>query len=727
MVRITGRNHQTWVTEACVYMANDSQLLDEDGKILDDLKDFISTSNAHHGPMIDRIVNDLAFASSEQFGEDDSAIRGNGRAKVTINLVRNYCNQIINRYRTKPYGIVLNPRKQSVIAKTELTQGIVRGIESVANAQQAYTIAIDRQVKGGRGYVAVTTDYESETGFDQSLKMTGIIRPDMVIWDEFSTEVDGSDATRCAFVEHISKSRAKDFNDIDADYTNSSQVLLTDTRWAAPEGSVEVVTYFKVSKAKTKIFMDDDGNILQENEVRKNSKLRSRVTTKTSVIVSKFVNGEIVSSTELPIKCLPVVPFLGEMVDLPNRTDWVGIPFFAHDAQQLVNQMASLTAERIALGLKPTVYVDPEAIEDYLDLWQQGNKLNLPFLPIRTFDANGKPYNPPTPSNPAANITDVTTAQGTSQQNLSSILGMPEAGVVVAGAPNETATAVLTRSKSADMSNFQYMDNAQKSIKQLARVLLQMIPVIYDVDRMVPVHDGKVVMGQPLNIADMGIVADEFDVDLDAGPMVATQRKEEFQSLIALAGILGPDVTLTFAADIVANADFSNADEISKKISQYANTKLGLNNGGAPDPQAEAALQQASQTVKTLQQHLQEVIAQAQASKAQDGQEMQQMGAYIQQLQSALEANKEANATKIAVAQIQRETRVDVESLKEQGKLTDTQLKIQADAEKDARSALLKSQEAQAEAFSRPILNVEGQKPEMNAVDGMRSQIFRNA
>jgi hypothetical protein len=209
--------------------------------------------------------------------------------------------------------------------------------------------------------------------------------------------------------------------------------------------------------------------------------------------------------------------------------------------------------------------------------------------------------------------------------------------------------------------------------------------------------------------------------------MVATQRKEEFQSLIALAGILGPDVTLTFAADIVANADFSNADEISKKISQYANTKLGLNNGGAPDPQAEAALQQASQTVKTLQQHLQEVIAQAQASKAQDGQEMQQMGAYIQQLQSALEANKEANATKIAVAQIQRETRVDVESLKEQGKLTDTQLKIQADAEKDARSALLKSQEAQAEAFSRPILNVEGQKPEMNAVDGMRSQIFRNA
>ena len=677
-----------------------------DEEILKEIREFAQKSNTEHANDLARVINDLEFSGGNQFDENDDALRGPGRAKVVFNFVRNYCNSLINTFRAKPYSIIIDARTTNSVDKAVLTQGIIRGIESKSDAVSAYTVAVDRQIKGGRGYCVVTSDFAMEDGWDQEIKIQSVIRPDMVIWDILDKDVTGKDATQAAFVEHISKNRANELFNLDIPTYGKAETLLQDTRWIAPEDCVEVVTYFKLHKAKSKIYQDADGNTV--TEARKNTKMKSRTTTKTSVRVTKVVAKTVVSTTELPLTRLPIVPFLGEMVDINKKTNYVGLVYFARDPAKLINGMASLTAERINLSPKATQYVDMRGIINYKDIWQQANKLSLPFLPYDSIDAQGNPIEKPIPRDVQVQISDVTTAQQIYQANLASVLGIPEAGLQGAGNTNETAASVLTRNRSTELSNYQFLDNAAKSIAAIGRVVLEMLPIIYDTERLMPIKGVDGLQTQTIDVSELGILASEYEVSVDAGPMTATQRKEELNALIALGSMLGPDVTLAFASDIVRNADFTNAEDIARKIDSVAKSKgidVGSKDNGI-DPEAEAALQSADQALQAVQQRL------------------DQANEYISQLTQEIQGQKDMAQAEIVKAQIGAKSRVDVEGMKIQGKATEVQVKIMADSAQAERDAQLDLAKHQLEIASRPITIQDGGTPDYNSVGGLRNKPF---
>ena len=687
-------------------MAKAGETPSNDEELLQEIREFAKKSNAELGTDLARVVSDLEFEGGAQFEASDDALRGPGRAKVIFNFTRNYCNSLINTFRNKPYGIILDARTGDGVDKATITQGIIRGIESKCDAVGAYTVAVDRQIKGGRGYCVVTSDYASEDGWDQEIRIQSVIRPDMVIWDVFSSDVTGKDATQAAFVEHISKSRANDLYGLDLPQYGRAETLLQDTRWIAPEDSVEVITYFKLHRTKSKIYQDDQGNTV--TEARKNTKMKSRSTTKTSVRVTKVIAKEIIGTTELPLSRLPIVPFLGEMVDVNRKTNYVGLVYFARDPAKLINGMASLTAERINLSPKATQYTDMRSIINYKDIWQQSNKISLPYLPYDSVDAEGNVLEKPTPRDVQVQISDVTGAQQIYQANLASVLGIPEAGLQGAGASNETAASVLTRNRSTELSNYQFLDNAAKSIAAIGRVVLEMLPIIYDTERLIPVKGPEGVKLQTVDVGQLGLIASEFEVSVDAGPMTATQRKEELNALIALGGMLGPDVTLAFASDIVRNAEFSNSEEIARKIDSVARSK-GIDvrsKDEATDPDAEEALQQADQALQAVQQQL------------------DQANNYVQQLQQELMAQKEMSQAEIVKAQIGAKSRIDVEGMKIQGKANETQLKIQADSAQALQDAQVKMQIEQAKINAMQPALEPGFRPDYDSVGGMRNKPF---
>lgn len=652
-------------------MANLTPANQTDEELLAEVREFATTASSANSNMMTRIAGDLAFVGGEQYDSNDEQMMGPGRAKRVFNLTRNYCNQLINAFRQKPFGIVLSPRRSEAKDKSIVTQGIIRGIESKCDATSAYAVAVDRQVKCGRGYVVVSTDYSDEDGWEQEIKIEGVIRPEMVIWDPWSKEVAGKDATRCAFVEHISKAKSKeDFPDVDTSGSRSVDGLLADTNWKTPADSVEVLTYFRLKKLKTKIYQDEEGNTLPQDQVRKNSKMKSRNTTKTSVEVIKIVSRQVVSRTEFKMTRLPVIPFLGEMIDRDRTIDWAGLVYFAKDPAKLVNGMASLTAERIALSPKATQYVDMRSISNYKDIWQQSNRLSLAYLPYdSTVPGSDQVFSAPTPRDVQVQITDVTTAQQTYQQTLGSVLGIAEAGSMAAAAANETAASVLTRSRSGDISNFQYSDNAAKSIKAVGRVLLELIPIIYDTPRMLPVGTAQGIQLQEIDVAELGLVASEYEVDVDAGPMAATQRKEELAALIAFGTMLGPEIALSFASNIAKAADFAESDDIAEILKAVAKSKLGVGGDGEQDPEAVAALEEADKTIQNLQGQL------AQTTQ------------YLGQVQAELQSQKDFVEMEKFKALLDRSTKLDVEAMKKDTVLTQQQAQIQADAEAEARKA----------------------------------------
>lgn len=686
--------------------------MEENTECITKLKKFASKANKYMKDQTERIKADLEFVGGEQFTDDaDRKHRGDSRAEFNFNLTKQYCNQIINQYNKNPYGITIEARKQEAVDKAVIAQSIIRGWEAQEDAQDKYGVAIDLQVKCGVGYVVLSNDYTSKEGWDQEVKITPIYSPEMVIYDPLAKAVDGSDATECAFVEHIGHEAAEamcgEDENVDFDYVTSP---LEGTTWEAPEGSVELITYFRLKKKSTKLILGSDGNNYGADKKLprgvKSTKERSVI--KTVVSVHKIIGDKVVAETELPLSRLPIIPFFGEIIRRRNKLDRVGVVYFAKDPARLVNWTASLTAERIAISPKTTRYVDAKSIIKYKDFWQQANKLNPPYLPYDS-KVGDESFNPPTDSNPSVNLSDTSTAQQNYQQLLSGVLGMAETGALTEQGLNETATSILTRSKSKELANFQYMNNAAKSIKAVGRVLLEMMSIIYDTERMVPViseENGKQMMS--IDYQQLDIIPDELEVNIEAGPMQATERMEELNGLLALGTMLGPDVSLAFADDIVANTNWKNGKAVAAKLKQMATTKLGLTDPNAPppamDPQAQQALQAAEQATTQLQTRIDEA-----------NNYINMLVAEIQNKDKEIQLGREKMMMDYKKA-------VDLEAMKQDGALTKVQADMVADATLQAQK---QNAEVEKAIAAQPQINViAGYEPRYNAVDGLKTRQF---
>ncbi len=152
--------------------------------------------------------------------------------------------------------------------------------------------------------------------------------------------------------------------------------------------------------------------------------------------------------------------------------------------------------------------------------------------------------------------------------------------------------------------------------------------------------------------------------------------------LIALGSMLGPDVALSFASDIARKSEFDGSESIAKKLDQVAQSKLGLKPEGDPsqgqDPQAVDALNKAQEATTALQEQMQ-ALQQA----------LQQSQQNAMQLQTALDAQKAMAQATVTQALIAKEGKIEVANIQKDTKLTEQQMKIQADAQAESNAAII--------------------------------------
>ena len=680
-------------------------------EILASLRNFAKTEKKFRANDMQRIKHDLEFVSGSQFTAKDKGIRGENRAEIVFNVTRNYCLQIINAFRKNPFGIVVNARTEQSVEDAEMIQGLIRGWQSQVSALDEYVLAADRQVKAGQGYWVMSTEYQSGTGWDQDVTLSALQRPDMCLFDANSKYLDGRDARKVAVVEHISDEEAKELTGVeDADYLRADSPYI-DTPWVAPDNSVEMTTFYELTRKPTKVYLDKDGNTVKAETMRKNANtagMRSRDTYKTTVQISKIVGSEVISSEEYQLSRIPVVPVRGELADIDGKQTYVGLVHSAKDPARLINWAASMVTEKLAIAPKTTRIVDSRAVANHLREWQQSNKLNLPYLPVDTIDPSGNAIPMPVPDNPVIDLDSPSRALAMYSDLLQDVLGMQAQGADTAGPANETAAAVLTRSKSQETANYQYPDNLAKALKALGKLWIEMMLMVVDSPRRMAFVDS---MGNKGVIdADLsGIDPDMFDIDVDAGPMQATQRKEAVSMLLALGQMIGPEASLLLAPDVAMNSELPGAMATAKKLAALAGSKLGTTDPqeGGQDPEAVAAIQQIQEQARTQIQAMQE--------------QLNQSSMYIQQLEAE-------RADKTLELQVAREKMmadykraIDVEMLKQQGSLTDTQMKIQADAEKQFREAMAET--AHLIRSPRDISVISGAVPNMPSIGGQHNDL----
>lgn len=560
-------------------------------------------------------LDDLRFARlGEQWPEDIAQQREDeGRPCLTINRLPAFIRQVVNDARLNTPSIKVHPVDDNADVDTaEVINGLIRNIEAVSNADVAYDTSLESAVTGGFGYFRVDIEYASDDVFEMDLMINPTPNPLSVYPDPNSTAVDASDWEYCFVVEDLS-------DDVfTASYPNAEKIDWEgkDSNGWVTEDTVRVAEYWKREEIETTLLLLSDGVVIHKDKYEENQALFDAPGTtiektrpcKTHKVTQYIMNGaEVIETNEHPGSLIPIIPVFGDIVVVEEKRYTQSLVRQSKDAQRNYNYWRSASTEKVALATKapwigPTGFADSN-IRD----WETANTETHAFL---EYDGNIPPQQTPPSMADAGSITEALNAS----DDLKNIMGMQDASLGIAG--NETSgRAITARKREGDISTFHYVDNLSRAMTYAGKVILELIPHVYDTPRVMRVlgYDGEaetVQVNQEFDANGITKLHDltkgKYDLIVTTGPSftskreeAATQMTELLRSFPQAAPIIG---------DLVAkNLDWPGADEIAKRLKTLLPPEIQAMEklDGLP-PEAQAAIARSQQQVQQMSEFIEQ-------------------------------------------------------------------------------------------------------------------------
>src|SRR4051794_6000677 len=249
-------------------MARPKKETDED--IVQEANDRYRRAHEYQSVAHRHYVDDMKFANADdengaQWSDGVSASRkAGGRPALTVNKTRVHCLQIINDARQNPVQVRINPTgDEATTEAAQIYEGIVRHIEYVSNAQQAYANATYCQVMGGIGYWRVLVDYAHDDTFNQEIYIRRIADPTQVFMDPDMVQADGSDARWAMLYYDLTREEyeATYGEGKDSDDANLNNPALPDRSGSRTDDKhVELMEYYRVSDKPDRLLQMADGS-----------------------------------------------------------------------------------------------------------------------------------------------------------------------------------------------------------------------------------------------------------------------------------------------------------------------------------------------------------------------------------------------------------------------------------------------------------------------------------
>lgn len=584
-----------------------------------------------------RMREDMQFSNPADPQQWDSGAltARKGRPCLTFDRTNQFVQQVVNDGRqNKPSVTVLPADSQADVEVADKLGGIVRHIEYVSRAGIAYDSALEHAVRTGMGHIRVIPQVMRPETNEQEVRICRVHDPLSVLYDPNSTEPDGSDAMH-AFVETIYTERA--FSR--AWPKAKKQSFDNDSTGWFSSSSVRVVEYFDVIEEKQNaltVMLDGQQMTVTEEEywdAAKKTGVRLPVVaqferTMRRVKWCKASGAEVLEETDFPSQFLPVIPVQGHEMWLDGKRYLCGMVRRMMDSQRFHNYAISAAAEQVALQPKAPFVGAAEAIEGHEDSWRTANAGNPAILTFNARDAQGEPLPRPERASPPIMGTAWGELLAYSAGAMESSVGMFKANLGQQG--NETSgRAIRARQQEGDTANFHFLDNLNRSIEQLGRVIVDMIPRIYDTQRQARIVgiDGEqdfveVAPDMPQAVKRQGkkVVAinpnvGAYDVRVKAGPSYTSQRQETAEQLSNMLQA-APNL-LPILGDVwVKSQDWPDADKIARRLKAMlppeikAQEQEGEEQQPLP-PEVQQQMQQMQQQIEMLSGALEKAAAAA--------------------------------------------------------------------------------------------------------------------
>ena len=596
----------------------------EDTRI-NDAKKFLNLCNDVDSNNRAEALDDVRFCAGDQWPVDVQNSRVlESRPCLTINKVDAYVRQICNQIRQQRPRIKVQGMNNEADAKlADILSGVCRHIEYQSSADVAYDTASEYAVKMGWGYFRVMTDYISPDSFEQEIYIRPIDNPFTVYFDPNSQLPDGSDAERCLITTVVSKKtfRAMYPDKDDGQGFTSRGTGDSDSEWVTKE-DVRIAEYFYTVRTPAKLVLLSDGTSVFEDELPDAQVLadagieitEKRDTYKKQIKWCKVTAMEVLEEGDWAGKYIPIIPVYGQSCIIDAKHKKFGLVRMAKDPQRMYNYWTTALTESVALAPKAKWVMAEGQDEGHENEWAQANIKAMPVLRYKQTDTEGRTAPAPQrlqPEPPPAGI--VTATQGMSN-DLMTVVGIYDPSMLPQG--NMSGKAIAGQQQQVDMVNFHYYDNLTRSIAYCGRIILDLIPKIYDTERVMRIigADEKpeiITLNQRVTTEEgvdkilNDVSVGRYDVVMDTGPGFATKRGEAVEAMMTL---LAADPTLMQTAGdlIFRNMDFPGADIIADRMAA-SNPLAQIDEKSDIPPQVQMQLAQSQQTIQQLQQQMQQM------------------------------------------------------------------------------------------------------------------------
>jgi hypothetical protein len=464
----------------------------------------------------------------------------------------------------------------------------------------------------------VRTDYISEDSFDQEIYIDPVDNPFTVYFDPNSVAPDGSDADRCLITTMMLKEEfRKLYPDADDGGTSFTQRGTGDSQseWITKE-DIRLAEYYYTVREKATLYLLSDGSATFADDKDFFKRLDAygitvidkRDSFKKTIKYCKMTAVEVLEERDWAGKYIPIVPVYGRHIVIGDKRKKFGMIRYAKDPQRMYNFWQTSITEGVALAPKAKWLLAEGQDEGHENDWSNANIKSFPLLRYKQTDIDGRPAPAPVrlqPEPPQAGI--MAAAMGV-DNDIKAIMGVFDPAQL--GQGNISGKALNGQQQQVDLTNFDYYDNLTRSISHIGKICLDLIPKIYDTERVMRIigDDGKPELltinqrdsvGRVLNDISVG----QYDVVMETGPGYNSKRQEAVDNMLPLLSA-APEL-MQVAGDLVfRNMDWPGADIIADRLAA-SNPMAQIDDKSKVPPQVQMQLAMSQKQIQELTQALQ--------------------------------------------------------------------------------------------------------------------------
>jgi len=572
-----------------------------------------------------------------------------GKPCLTIPLLPPILRQVENDARQNKPAIKTSAADSVADPETaDVVNGLIRQIERASHADVAYDTAIAHAVTGGFGFFKVNTRYASDDSFEQDIVIEAVPNAFSIIPDPDSTAATSEDWNLAFEIETLSerafKRRFKDADPVSFDdaasatgrHAGRSPITIV-YRWGREESVRQIVALSppRVDAPEEAIQEALQQDLIPESMIvdlvvyEKNKALFDALGVSivglprdvpSYTVTQKCLSGAgVLKETPWAGKWIPIIPVYGSDINIEGERFLEGMVRAAKDEQRRHNYHISSATESTALAPKaPFIGKAGQFLTD-AEKWATANTTNWPYIEYDDESGVGPPQRQGYAGVPIGDYQMAISAS----DSIKAITGIHNASLGASG--NETSgKAIFARQREGDVGSFHYTDNLSRAIGRAGEIILDLIPKVYSVPRIVRVlgpdeQERQVAINQPTTTqrkAEGGqmeevsrvfdLTAGKYDLVVKAGPSFSTQR-EEFVALVTEVIRSFPQAAPVLLDLVVKNYDLPDAEKVVERLEAMLPANL---QGETPETQ------QAQAQMKEMAQIIGELKGQLAAAKA---------------------------------------------------------------------------------------------------------------